>query len=267
MTSPDTTVDSFHRGRFHLVQPARGAHRAGLDAMLLASLVEDGFAGSLADLGAGAGAAGLAVVSRCPAARALLVERDAGMVALARATLALPQNASLVEGRVDILQADIALTGRNREAAGLAPGRHDWVIANPPFNDPGDRQSPHETRQAAHVATPTLFEDWIRTAAAIGTAKARIGLIARPRSLAAILEALGRRAGAIRVTPVQARPGTEAIRILVCATKGSRKPLTLLAPLVLHEAGSDHALTAEADALVNGERGLDQALRPAMSDR
>ncbi|MFC0209530.1 methyltransferase, partial [Chelativorans intermedius] len=55
------TVDAFHRGRFHLVQPAERGHRAGLDAMLLAGAVPRAFCGQLADLGAGAGAAGLAV--------------------------------------------------------------------------------------------------------------------------------------------------------------------------------------------------------------
>ena len=29
------TLDAFHRGAFHLLQPAKGAHRAGMDAMLL----------------------------------------------------------------------------------------------------------------------------------------------------------------------------------------------------------------------------------------
>ncbi|MFC6490557.1 methyltransferase, partial [Nitratireductor sp. GCM10026969] len=48
------TIDAFHRGRFHLVQPAGKGHRAGLDAMLLAGAVPGNFSGRLADLGAGA---------------------------------------------------------------------------------------------------------------------------------------------------------------------------------------------------------------------
>ena len=49
-----TTIDAFHRGRFHLVQPAKGAHRSGIDAMILAASVPPDFSGMLADLGAGA---------------------------------------------------------------------------------------------------------------------------------------------------------------------------------------------------------------------
>lgn len=55
------TLDVFHRGAFHLVQPALKGHRSGVDAMILASAVPNGFAGRVADLGSGAGAAGLAV--------------------------------------------------------------------------------------------------------------------------------------------------------------------------------------------------------------
>ena len=45
----ETTVDAFHRGGFHLVQPAKGAHRSGVDATIVAAAVPDGFAGMLAD--------------------------------------------------------------------------------------------------------------------------------------------------------------------------------------------------------------------------
>ena len=76
------TVDAFHRGRFFLVQPASGGHRAGMDAMMLAAAVPSTFTGRLVDFGAGAGAAGLAVLSRCSDAEAVLVERSPEMIAL-----------------------------------------------------------------------------------------------------------------------------------------------------------------------------------------
>lgn len=70
----ESTLDAFHRGAFHLIQPRRG-HRAGMDAMMLAASLPGSFAGRLADLGSGAGAAGLAVATRCPDATVALVEQ------------------------------------------------------------------------------------------------------------------------------------------------------------------------------------------------
>ena len=51
------SIDVFHRGRFELVQPSGQGHRSGIDAMMLAAAVPEGFDGHCADLGAGAGAA------------------------------------------------------------------------------------------------------------------------------------------------------------------------------------------------------------------
>src|SRR3546814_6291532 len=108
--------------------------------MLLASLVDAAGPVRVADLGAGAGAAGLAVAARLPAARVLLVERSPLMAAYARKTLALPENAGIAE-RVEVLEADVALSGKARLEAGLMDEVHDHVIMNPPFNDAADRRT------------------------------------------------------------------------------------------------------------------------------
>ena len=115
----DFTLDAFHRGDFWLKQPARRGHRAGMDAMMLAAALPSGFAGRIADLGAGAGAAGLAAVSRCREARTVLFERSAEMAGFARQTLALAQNAWLAD-RAAVIQADVTLRGPARAKAGLA---------------------------------------------------------------------------------------------------------------------------------------------------
>jgi len=135
--TPAHTVDAFHRGRFWLVQPRTG-HRAGMDAMMLAAAVPSAFAGRLADFGAGAGAAGLAVLSRCPEAQVVLVERSTEMAGFAATTLTHPGNAHL-GNRASVLTADVTLSGRARTQAGLADNSFDFVIMNPPFNAARDR--------------------------------------------------------------------------------------------------------------------------------
>lgn len=248
------TVDAFHRGRFHLFQPADKGHRAGVDAMLLAAAVPDGFSGTVADLGAGAGAAGLAVASRCKAARILLVERSPEMVDCARRSIGLPENAAYTD-RIDVLQADVEASGRHRVAAGLPDNCFDFVIMNPPFNEPRDRASPDILRRDAHVMTEGLFERWIRTAAAIATAGGGLAIIARAESLEEILAACAGRFGGIQICPIYPRPQSAAIRIVLRGRKGARGMLKLLPPLVLH-AEEGRAFTDHANAVINGERSL-----------
>jgi len=249
----DATIDAFHRGAFFLAQPAGRGHRAGLDAMILAGAVPTDFAGNLADLGAGAGAAGLAVAARCPDARVVLVERDAEMAAYARRSLALPQNAAL-RGRADVLAADVTLSGEARAAAGLCDRAFDFAIMNPPFNAPADRASFDDLKKRAHVMPPDMFGQWIRTAAAIVRPGGFLALIARPASLEAILSALAGRFGEASIVPIHPRAEEDAIRIVLRARHGSRGGPALCPPLVLHDDGN--ALTSRADAICNGTASL-----------
>ena len=249
MSAADT-VDAFHRGRFHLVQPKGGGHRAGMDAMLLASLVAGEGPMRVADLGAGAGAAGLAVASRIEAARVLLVERSPVMAGYARKSLALPGNGRLAH-RVEVIEADVTLTGRARLAAGLQDEIQDHVIMNPPFNDASDRRTPDALKAEAHAMEDGLFEQWIRTAGAIMKPGGQLSLIARPESIAEIVDACGRRFGGVEITALHPRPGESAVRILVTAIKGSRARLAMRAPLVMHEDDS-HRFSPFVDDLNNG---------------
>jgi tRNA1(Val) A37 N6-methylase TrmN6 len=248
------TVDAFHRGRFHLVQPADRGHRAGLDALLLAAAVPDGFEGQVADLGAGAGAAGFAVLSRCPKAVALFVEREADMADFARASAELPQNLAFAR-RATVLTADVTLRGKARVAAGLDDNGCDFAIMNPPYNDHADRSSPDALRKAAHVMTDGLFEEWGRTAAAIVRPRGGFAIIARPASISDMLSAIKGRFGNAELVAIHPRPGKTAIRVVLRAWRGQRGSLSILPPLVLHgETGN--GFTAEADAAINGERAL-----------
>jgi tRNA1(Val) A37 N6-methylase TrmN6 len=248
------TVDAFHRGRFWLVQPTGTGHRAGLDAMILAAAVPGGFAGTVADLGAGSGAAGLAVIARCPKARAVLAERSPDMVLLARESLSLEENAEIAS-RASILAADVTLSGKARSETGLADNAFDFAIMNPPFNREDDRATPDALKRQAHVMDAGLWENWLRTAAAIVRPRGGLALIARPESLPDIMPALGGRFGAAELMAVHPREDRTAIRIVLRAVRGSRKRFSVAPPLVLH-GRSGHGFTDRADAICNGARSL-----------
>jgi len=253
---PVQTIDVFHRGRFRLVQPKGGGHRAGIDAMILAASVPGDFAGRLADFGAGAGAAGLAVLSRVAGTTATttLVEQSAAMARFARLTLEHPANAAF-DGRAFVLVADVALAGRAREAAGLTAGSFDFVIMNPPFNAAADRASPDGLKRQAHVMEDGLFERWMRSAAAVLTPRGRVAVIARPVSLAPLLSAIAGRFGEAEIIPVHARAEQPAIRLVLRARRGSRGGLSLRPPLVLHGAAGD-GFSDRAEAINNGKASL-----------
>jgi tRNA1(Val) A37 N6-methylase TrmN6 len=249
-TDVEETIDAFHRGRFHVVQPKGRGHRSGMDAMLLASLVADDRRIRVADLGAGAGAAGFALASRLLDAEVVLFERSGEMADYARRSILLPQNAHMA-GRVSVIEADVTLKAKARNEAGLIDESFHHVIMNPPFNDPGDRRTPDVLKAEAHAMTEDLFETWLRTANAIMMPGGQMSLIARPESIAEIIAACGRRFGGIEITAIHPRGGENAVRILVTGIKGSRARLSMRAPLTMHQEGS-HKFAPLVDDLNNG---------------
>lgn len=248
----DVAEDAFYGGRLRLRQPGRG-HRAGTDALLLAAAAPRDFDGLALDVGAGVGAAGLALASARPKAHIGLVEIDAPTAAIARENILLNSMAA----RGQVFEAD-ALAPARRRAAGLADGSAGLVISNPPFFDPRRaRLSPDAARRRAHVmpddravgdAEPAL-ERWIAACLALGSPGGTVILIHRPDALGAILKGLEGRAGAVTVLAVHARLDAPAIRILVRAKKDSRAPLAIAPALVLHEGGG---FTRAAEAIHRG---------------
>ncbi len=253
-TAPDHTVDAFHRGAFHLVQPSRKGHRAGTDAMMLAASVPSRFSGRLADLGAGAGAAGLAVASRCGKSRVTLLERSPDMVGFARFSLQHPLNEHLAD-RCDVLETDVRLDDRTRRTI-LGDNSFDWAIMNPPFNSGLDHASPDALRREAHVMEDgEVFFDWLKTAGWLVRPAGGVSVIARPISLPAILAAMRPYFGKYEVKALHPRVEKAAIRIVVRARRGAAEELSIAPPLVLHDPGSDR-LSAAADDISNGRASL-----------
>lgn len=242
----DIVEDRLLDGAVVLRQPRRG-HRAGTDAVLLAAAASVS-AGRIADLGAGAGAVGLMLAARHSQARVTLVERDPRLVALARENIAL----NGLDERAEAVEADVLAPASRRREAGLAAASFDGVVTNPPWFDEGTaRPSPDRDRRTAHAFAGGSLEGWLRTAADLLRPRGELVLVHRPDALAALLAGLARGFGAIVLKPIQPRAGEAAIRIIVSARKGSRAPLAIAPPLVLH--GLDNRFTPEAEALHRGE--------------
>ncbi|WP_237481941.1 tRNA1(Val) (adenine(37)-N6)-methyltransferase [Lichenibacterium dinghuense] len=242
MPEPDRLLG----GRLALLQAPAG-HRAGTDAVLLAAAAAIAPGDAFVDVGAGVGTAGLALALRCPDACGLLLEADAAAADLAR------HNAALngVGDRVAVVEADLFARAAERPAA-LRAEAASLVVTNPPFFAAGAvRASPNAARATAHVAGPRGHGDWLAAAAALLAPKGRLVMIHRPDALPALLAACDGRLGAVAVRPVLPREGADAHRILLAGIKGSRAPLRIGAPLVLH--GSGGGFTAEAEAIHRGE--------------
>jgi tRNA1(Val) A37 N6-methylase TrmN6 len=246
---PRIVTDAFLDKRLVLRQPVAG-HRGGTDAILVAAAVPAIFSGVAIDVGAGVGTAGLALATIRPAAAVHLVETDPDLAALARENCGLNGLAD----RVSVHAADV-LSPPSRRAAGLYDETAALVITNPPFHDPGRvRLSPDRGRRLAHAMPDAMLHAWIAASLSLAAPGGGLILLHRPEALALILSALDGRAGGVTILPILPRGTMPASRILVRAKKGSRAPLAIAPPLVLHEG---NAFTRAAEAIHRGEASIE----------
>lgn len=233
-------------GRLRLLQPVKG-HRAGSDAVLLAAAIPELGEGPLADFGAGVGTVGLAVALRQPALGVVLIERDPELAALAARNAELNDLAGRVRTMVGVIGERNADLARN----GLTTASMAWVAMNPPFFESGEvRESPVANRRVAHVAGQSLA-DWLKAARHALKPGGGVSIIHRAEALGTILAGLETGFGAIEIRPIHGQAERSAIRVIVSARLGSKKPATLLPALVLN--GADGRFTAFSEALHRGE--------------
>lgn len=244
----ERAADAFLGGKLSIRQPEKG-FRAGLDSVLLGASVPQG-ARQLLDLGAGAGVAALVALAHDSDLSATLVENNPEMAALASGNIA----ANGFAERAHILEISATATGAERKALGLSTDRFDVVIANPPFFEAGT-QAPDPARAAARH-TDGEISAWVRTAVSCAHARGEVIFIHLAQVLPQLMAAFDARMGGVTVLPIASRPGQPAGRVLVRGRKGSRAPMRLLSPLIVH-GESGNGFSAPVGTILRGEARLD----------
>jgi tRNA1(Val) A37 N6-methylase TrmN6 len=248
----ETSDDAVLGGRLRLRQPLRG-HRFGHDAILLAAATAARAGEHAVELGAGVGAAGLALAARVPGLRVTMVEIDAALCALAASNA----GRNNLDDRVNVLACDVEDAGALARG-GLAAGSIDRVLMNPPFRDASRQNvSPDPRRRLAHAAAPGLLPRWVASAEWLLKSQGVLTLIWRADARDEAIAALGGAFGGIAVLPIYPRADAPAIRVLVRAVKfGSGAPIDCPG-IVLN--GPDGRPDAVAEAVLRGGEALDMS--------
>jgi len=236
----EVSEDAVLGGKLVLRQPLHG-HRFGHDSILLAAATPARAGEQAVDLGAGVGAAGLALARRVEGVDVTLVEIDPALATLAEQNVA--RNGLAVRARA--LCLDVAAPAAAFAAAGLMPGSADHVLMNPPFNAP-QNPSPDRGRRVARTASHETLALWLRTAARLLRRSGVVTLIWRADGLGDALAALAADFGATAVLPIHPKPGVPAIRVMARAAMDRSGPLLLLPGFVLADADGKPSAQAEA---------------------
>jgi tRNA1(Val) A37 N6-methylase TrmN6 len=253
-----TSIDAFLDGRLLLRQPLKG-HRIGTDALLLTAMTPA--SGRICDLGSGVGLVGLAL-AMAGAESAVLVEREPVFAECARMNIA----QTGLGARIHVAEADVFNRRSFLNDVQLADQSFDAVATNPPFDQSlRGRRTPNALKFAAHAMAGGDLAAWLKTAVRLLKDGGVLTLIHRADRFPDVLAALPKRAGGVTVRPVLPQADAAATRILVSAIAGSRAPLMLVPPLVLHDAAGN--FTNEARQIHEGRAALSRAPGPMLSSR
>jgi tRNA1(Val) A37 N6-methylase TrmN6 len=220
-------------GQVSYAQPKQG-FRSGIEPVLLAASVPARPGEGVLEGGTGAGATLLCLAARVPGLRCVGVERDPGLVSLARRNAAANIRAGL-----SFIEADM----------GALPdtGMFDHGCANPPYHPAAGTPSPSAARAAAKRGGSAMLHLWAAALARRlrprGTLTFILAAATFPDCMAAF-DSAG--CPVVAMLPLWPRVGRPAKLVLVRGVKCGRAPFRLLPGLVLHDAAGGFTEGAEA---------------------
>lgn len=229
--------------RVRLLQPPKG-FRTSLDSVMLAAACQAKTGDHVLDMGAGVGGATFCLFMRTGCA-VTGVEVQPEYTSLAIQNITLNQ----AEGKVAFVESDIR--------AYKAVNAFDHVICNPPYFETGGHTvSPDALRAQAlgHQDETMSVKDWVDAGFRNLRSGGSLTMIHQAGMTDDIVQALGRRFGAVEIIALWPRQGEAAKRVIIRARKDRQSPCTLHPGLVLHQ--QDGGYTPESDAILRDMQPL-----------
>ncbi len=239
----DYSEDYLLGKRVKILQPLDG-YRASIDAVFLAAAVNCVKKGdTFLDAGSGTGAVSLCLAERFKTSNITVTGLEIQ-----------PQLAELsnLSARANGF-ASVEFINRSLHNSGLAFCSFGHVISNPPYSEK-DFPSPNPGKATAHNFEGAGLTEWINTCIKMIKPQGYFYMVNRAEALEHILYALHNRMGGIRVVPLQSKEGQNAKRIIICARKDSKAPLTLYPPVVVHDKEGNY--TPQAQRILRGGESL-----------
>jgi tRNA1(Val) A37 N6-methylase TrmN6 len=239
-------------GRVEYAQPRDGL-RATTDPVLLAAAVPARPGERVLEGGTGAGAALLCLAARVPGIFGVGIDRDSGLLRVARENARANGWPGLVFVTADLAASPIS-------------GPFDHAFANPPYHAADGTRSPFGPREAARRFIPGSLPIWVDALAAPLRRRGTLTMILPVRLLETGLAALrDAKVPAEWVFPIWPKQGRPARVMVVRGRKHGRSPLAMMSGLVMHDGTG--AFRPEAEAILRGGGVLDLGSDPGRRGR
>lgn len=234
MTEQSFTNDFILNGKISIQQPKKG-YRVAIDPIILASFVQTKANQTVLDVGCGVGAIALILKYRNSSLKITAIDIDEKMCELCR------NNSEKNNLELEVEHIGIEKMKRNRSG-------YDHIVTNPPFFE---KRMSHisEKKMFANFETIELSE-WIRCCLKLLKEKGTFSMIHNASRLGEIFTVISDKLGDISVIPIYPKNGSDAIRVIIRGTKGSRGHTKIKNGLILHCDNGKY--TTEAQRILSG---------------
>lgn len=242
----DITHDHILGGRIRLMQPKNG-YRVAIDPIFLAASLTVLPGETVLDVGAGVGAASLALAARVPECQITGLEVQREYLRLGNENI-LQNN---LRHRVEMLWGNLVSPPPR-----IAAGTFAHVMANPPYLEE-DKTCASGTidKTIAHAEALASLQQWIRFCLLMIRPKGTITFIHRADRLDEILTQFHGRVGDVKVYPLWPGIGKPAKRVLIKGKSHTKGPMTLLPGMVLHHPTGGY--TNQADEILRNGAAIE----------
>lgn len=231
--------------RLKLIHSEKG-FKTSIDSVLLAAACPAKAGDHILDMGCGVGGAGLSVLTRVDGVKMTGVEIQGEHAALAERNAVV----NLMQDRCDFVVSDIQAYREEK--------KFNHVICNPPYLEGATHlRSPSDEKAIAmgHDDVRVRVKDWVDCAHFCLKSNGSLTMIHRADKIINIIQALGKRFGAVEIIPLWPKAGENAKRVIVRAIKDRKSPATIHAGLIIHGPGG--AYTDEAEAVFREAKAID----------
>ena len=225
-------MDEVRRFALRIAQPVSG-YRFSLDALLLTDFAPLAANDTIIDLGTGCGVIALILARYRADSSVVAVEKNPVMAGLAVRNI---ESNGLSE-RVTVLEEDVLGLRKRYPVSSF-----DLVVSNPPFRTPASgRISPQAGRDAARHETTAGLADFLAAAKYLVKPSGRICFIHHPSRLPEFMStAVALKLAFVRLRMVHGTSRLPATMFLAELAKGSRRGLTVEAPLIVRDENGDY---------------------------
>ncbi len=240
----ETTNDYILGNRVLLTQPKYG-YKAGLDAVLLASIIKIKKNQKIIDMGCGVGA-----ISLCMAFHAFENDIPCEIHGL-----------EIQEDLANLMQENIKQNpfGKNIKVINdnlkniptndIPYNYYDHVVCNPPYMDATKGLKPQNTSRAiAHAESSDItLETWIKTAFKIVKNRGTISFIHTADRADEIIHLCHKTGGETTIYPIFSHktPNKSAKRVIIQSRRGVKGGSRLMPGLIIHDSHNDYTTQAQ----------------------